>query len=412
MKYLYSEVLENYAKIAADQGLIKEAEEETDPRYSSNDLSDAAILYGVKPNGDQDILDEAHPKTVVIAPSHDKMNGIVENLRECQNVMVGVALKPTNGLLTQHIYAKASQELFDEVVKVGFMLDKDGQNDLMDLADKCAENFSSAANLVKTAWTFKELGSAVGIGGAGVAGVLAGLGPVGWGVMAGGLVVMGLVNHFGGMIDQGVIKNCDRAVSELQDIVNENHSDMQSTYGQIGAMVKNISYVKTLGTKAASTKLGPSTANPETIAQFKELVDDYKTACQTLGEYIPGWIELLKSNMAMSSGERSYDVTAIFKKVWQTIYPDEVTDAITALQTLEESLVASSQSIDKFKNSMESYLDKNKTDIIQSIEGAVNKHRETRSPADHWQNEGTAPNSGTDIESQINSKHNAANPVK
>lgn len=415
MKYLYSEVFENYVKIASEQGLVditKQAEE-TDPRYSSNDLSDAAILYGIKPNGDQDILDEAHPKTVIISPAHDKMNGVIENLKERQNIMVGVALKPNNGLLTQHIYAKASQELFDEVVKIGFLLDKDNQNDLMKLADICAENLSAkSSKMIKNAWTFKELGTAVGIGGAGVAGVLTSLGPVGWGLMAGGLVVMGLVNHFGGMIDQGVVKNCERAISELQDIVDENHPDMKNTYGQITAMIKNISYVKALGTQAASNSLGPSTANQENIAKFKVLIEDYKTACQTLAEYIPGWIDLLKASTAMAAGEKSSDVMAILKKVWQTVYPDEVQDSLTALQTLQESLAASSQSIDKFKTSMESYLDKNKSDIIQSIEGAVNKHRETQSPADHWQNEANTPSENTDIESQIKSKHETGKLVQ
>lgn len=141
-----SEIFDEYAKIALEEGLISEAEEKTNPRYDSLELSDIEILYNIKPNGeDDDILDKAHPAPVIIAPAYDRVNGLVENLKERQKVMIGIAMKPTQGTLTGHRYASANQELLDEVIKVSFMLDKNDQEELMSLADSCSEALTKTA---------------------------------------------------------------------------------------------------------------------------------------------------------------------------------------------------------------------------------------------------------------------------
>ncbi|HVI41787.1 MAG TPA: hypothetical protein VM577_14135 [Anaerovoracaceae bacterium] len=141
-----SEIFDEYAKIAVEQGLISEAEEKTNPRYDTKTLSDIEILYGVKPNGeDDDILDKAHPNPMIIAPAYDRVNGLVENLKEQHNVMCGIARKPNDGKLTQHRYVNANNDLANEVIKLAFMLDKNDQEDLMSLADSCADRLTKEA---------------------------------------------------------------------------------------------------------------------------------------------------------------------------------------------------------------------------------------------------------------------------
>lgn len=143
-----SEIFDNYAKIALEQGLISEAEDKTNPRYDTHDISAIEMLYGVKPNGkdEKHIMEQAHPNPAVVAPAHDKVNGLVENELERQDIMVGIARKPTTGNLGAKRYVQAKEDLLNEVVKIGFLLDRENQEDLMVLADQCG------TKITKTAW--------------------------------------------------------------------------------------------------------------------------------------------------------------------------------------------------------------------------------------------------------------------
>jgi hypothetical protein len=234
-RYATTDVFDEYAKIAIEQGLIsssdeeqmsKTAEEKTNPRYDTKSMSDIEILYHIKPNGkDDDVLDKAHPKSVIIAPAYDRVNGLVENLKEQHDIMCGIALKPNNGLLTQHRYVEAHRDLLNEVIKVAFMLDKNDENELMVLADSCAER------LVKKADT--DLGAgAAGVAGAAVAGVGvaatigAGVGLAGTAGIAalvfGAVVGVGALAHW---LNQpkarGLKKEIDGTLGEIVDLKPE-----------------------------------------------------------------------------------------------------------------------------------------------------------------------------------------------
>jgi hypothetical protein len=143
-----SDIFNDYAKIAIDKGLIKEAEagSESNPRYDSISNDDLRALYGIKPNGEEDhILDQAHPESVVVSPAYDKMNGLVENLFERQDIMQWIATKPNDGKHTNERYVKANQELTMELLKAAFLLDRNDQEDLMKLADSCANRLTKKA---------------------------------------------------------------------------------------------------------------------------------------------------------------------------------------------------------------------------------------------------------------------------
>ncbi len=132
-----SQIFESYAKIAEEKGLISKAyKNESMPRADSLSEKDIENLYNVKPNGDEKhIMEQAHPEPVIIAPSYDKINGLVENEIERQNITINIVNKPVDGILNQKKYAE--QDLLMELVKIANDLDNKNQDDLRSLADHC-----------------------------------------------------------------------------------------------------------------------------------------------------------------------------------------------------------------------------------------------------------------------------------
>ena len=113
-----SEIFESFVKIAQEQGLLSEAEHaehtekdfpETNPRHDSLSIEQIGKLYGVKPDAPEDmeykrnIIEDAHPNSVVTAPSYDKLNGLVENENEGQNIRLRIVMKDPDGHLVKLI---------------------------------------------------------------------------------------------------------------------------------------------------------------------------------------------------------------------------------------------------------------------------------------------------------------------
>jgi len=146
-----NEVFNNYVKIALEKGLITSEAQET--QTSNKDYADTIkTLYNLDiPLNDskKDIIEQAHPDPVVIAPSYDKLNGLVENVRERQNVMVGIARKPTNANLTMHRYAEAYQDLVNTLVSLGFKMSNRKQKALRILADACSYRLTQKPPFIK-----------------------------------------------------------------------------------------------------------------------------------------------------------------------------------------------------------------------------------------------------------------------
>lgn len=98
-------------------------------------------LYNLKPETskgmeyDNNISYYAHPNAVVVAPSYDKLNGLVENLNERQNIILNIVNKNNDGHLNQKKYAQ--QELILSLVRLGNYLDNSDQDELRLLADAC-----------------------------------------------------------------------------------------------------------------------------------------------------------------------------------------------------------------------------------------------------------------------------------
>lgn len=141
-----SEIFDSFVKIAQEKGLVNDSKsskkklEETG-RAGSDDISTIEALYGVKPNAPsgaeykKNIMEAAHPNSVVVSPSYDKLNGLVENNNERQNILLHIVNKPVNGHITHHKYAQ--KELILSLVRVGNDLDNHDQDKLRALADHC-----------------------------------------------------------------------------------------------------------------------------------------------------------------------------------------------------------------------------------------------------------------------------------
>jgi hypothetical protein len=160
--YTNSDIFNSYIEIAEKEGLVSLAEEESNdsssskkaleknPRADSLTKERIAKLYNLKPDApknmsyDRNIIERAHPKSVIIAPAYDKINGLVENNNERQDIILRIVDKRTNGLLTQHKYAQ--EEMVRSLVRIANNMDNRDEEELRVLADECLEQLVKEAD--------------------------------------------------------------------------------------------------------------------------------------------------------------------------------------------------------------------------------------------------------------------------
>lgn len=203
-----SEIFDNFIKIAQDKGMISEDAPEKakkklskDHRADSLDISAIEALYGVKPNTPKDmeykknIIEDAHPNSVVISPAYDKLNGLVENNQERQDIILNILNKNPNGHLTQHKYAE--QELLKSLVRLGNTLDLQKKDKLRVLADTCLEQVAKKKVLKKQGFVWIVGGIAATIG------------------------ALYAQQHLT-FADEGFQRNHEKLIAEIDDLINSN----------------------------------------------------------------------------------------------------------------------------------------------------------------------------------------------
>lgn len=205
-----SEVFNNFVKIAKENGISiddsnKNSEQskkylEKNHRASSQDISSIEVLYGVKPDLPKEndykknIMEDAHPQSIVVSPSYDKLNGLVENNIERQNIILNILNKTPNGQNTQHKYAK--RNLILSLVKVSNFLDNKNKDSLRILSDSCLQK----ASFKKLAFPFPLLGAIAGIFGA-----------------------LYLQQHMS-FLNEGLETNYQKLIAELDDLLESSSS--------------------------------------------------------------------------------------------------------------------------------------------------------------------------------------------
>jgi hypothetical protein len=222
-------VWDEYVKIALDKGLIKEAEAEhterntKSPRWDSKDISAIEALYGVKPDAPKamdyqhNIMEVAHPNSMVIAPSYDKLNGLVENEMERQNILMHIVYKePEMGSPNQGRYPLAPAMLFPNtmgnvpkyaqkdllmsLVRVANDMDNKDKEELRVLADACLTQLHSLG-------ITKQV-------------ILPLAGMVPWLAAAAAILGVIYVHEHLAASDQGIKENYTRLQSQLQDFLD------------------------------------------------------------------------------------------------------------------------------------------------------------------------------------------------
>ncbi len=203
-----SNILDDFFKIAKEKGIISENNSEKskkklekEHRADSLSIKDIEKLYDVKPNAPKgseyirNIIERAHPDSIVIAPSYDKLNGLVENNNERQDIILNILDKNPNGQLTNHKYAE--KELILSLVRLGNNLDNQNNDKLRTLADTCLFQVSLKKEAI---------------------GPLAGL--LGVGAILGSLYLQQHLSFF----NEGFEKNHQNLISEIDDLLQSNSS--------------------------------------------------------------------------------------------------------------------------------------------------------------------------------------------
>lgn len=170
-----SEIFDSFVKIAQEKGLVSEGTDESvqkkiekTKRIDSLSIEDIAKLYDVKPDSPvemhyiRNIVEVAHPKPFVSSPSYDKLQGLVENLNENQDITLNILNQVPTGRVTQRKYAE--KELLLSLVRTGNDLDNRNQDKLRSLADHCLTQLSD--KMMKKEGQIALLAIAAGIIGA------------------------------------------------------------------------------------------------------------------------------------------------------------------------------------------------------------------------------------------------------
>lgn len=156
-----SEIFDSFVKIAQEKGIISndssEAKKKLEKTHRADSLSisDIEVLYGVKPNApknmeyEHNIMENAHPNSIVISPSYDKLNGLVENNNERQNIILNILNKNPSAVQTNHKYAE--KQFISSLVSLANDLDNNNKEELRILADACLMQVYSKNTLKKKA---------------------------------------------------------------------------------------------------------------------------------------------------------------------------------------------------------------------------------------------------------------------
>lgn len=341
-------ILDGFAKIAQEQGLfdptiVKKAEDSS--IGGSKELSNIELLYGLKPKDWKDLLDEAHPESVVISPAYNEVNGLVENLKQRHRIMEDIANRTPAGNFKQYFYtteaekvSKAYNDLLQETIKIGYQLDLNNEDDLAAFADNCSER------LVKTA-----------LGPLAIAGVVA--------AVAG---VVYLVYSTNNPSSQGVRSDTKRALTEIEEIradYPDVAKNLQSLKENLELLLKRaesfISYndkiINSLLTISGTSKEEKKKAIAENASQFigkggNEIIanfEDFKEECKIVAGMIPlsiSYLNRAKEQSEESSNNTWYQVKKFFQSY---VYNSNFEDLIKVLGNLQESMVKVPGDIDQ-----------------------------------------------------------------
>jgi hypothetical protein len=356
-----SDIFNNYAKIMEEQGLLKNAQRSSEAKTRPQGIDPEAIqmLYHVKPNGkdEKPIVEQAHPEPAYVAPAYDRMNGLVENVQERQNMMIEIMEDPQHGKLTQHRYVKANNELLQELIRVATYMDNKNQEDLMKLADSCASELTKEYELKKKAF-LGPAAVAVGrlllgsLGRKAIVRLMAGGQIAGWGATLAG--VLSGVNQ-GINLSAGLIKDTKHLLEEIDDVLRpdfwEFSSDLTSDDRQMlldlskaARDIQSRGY-NALKMRRALSKAIKNLSEGEDEKTSSKLVDNeyhesLKKFFEEHKEKLEDYLKNVELDYETLDGmqQAAEGTSGVLTRLWRQVVPTEIEDVEQATERLLKSL--------------------------------------------------------------------------
>lgn len=363
-QYRGNEIFNEFAKMMLASGSLVATAEDKSTRSNIKEWSEdnkikdkeykdkIEALYGVRPNGAEDkgkddgfasVLDIAHPMPLILCPSYDKVNGLVENIKERQDIMVGIVMKPQQAKLTQR---RIAQELQSELLSIAFQTDQEEvASPLSKLADDCVERIEKTAVLPILAVV---------------------------GVAAAVLGLIALVQNVD-LIDQGVVVDTTKAMEAI-NAFKPTADDLSS---QLDELVDGISYIHDLAVKVSEVKVEGSNLS-ESIASNSnqsaiQIIKEYKRVAALLADKITStYLPLIKSHQHVEEGWNN-DFWAGLKSVYHTFIPDEQHDVLKALSGLASSLTKSVAVMDEKQSAINNYVKDNHEKLLDQLKDESTK---------------------------------------
>lgn len=326
-----------------EKGLVKKAESRVDTQPDSDYQDKIKALYGIEiklNDSTTPIIEQAHPDMVIIAPSYDKVNALVENIQQRHDIMVGIVNKMPNGNLTQHKIAE--KELLDELISLSFQLDNEGNEPLAKQALVCADRLTKqawlgyAAKILSSKLFWKSVGALVGL--------------------------ESLKSNLWGNISQGIKVDTEKAIEDLKVLHDSVSGTDKSTLARyiaaLGAfqrkMDKAVPILERTDPNIGKIESPQDALNvnvkiqgtKEEMAFINQFLDDCNVVRTAIGSGIIGRIAKGEENtmtarisdMSVNDKEES-EIWQQMKMVWnKTVGSGPTEDAIASLAALKRSI--------------------------------------------------------------------------
>lgn len=343
------EIFNEYVKIAEKMGLIssdsyvtaeEEAKKKNDSAKKDMDLA-AALFYGIKPNGKEDdisLLEKAHPRVAVVSPAEDRVNGIVENDQQRQDIMMQIATRPTNGKYQQKAFVTAHENLSKSLTKASIALQREQYKDLSRFAIDCHDRLEKeAVPAIIIAGVLSTVVTAVGI--------------------------IAAINYTKN-IAVNVIANATQTEKELLDLKGKMSSDI------VDYILDDLKILKEQATKFSNLPTIRAISREdipvvkEKFAKELKMADTYRNVLEQFSKNIPTYISRLKNTE--TKNDDAWDWWEKVKRVGKIFTPDDVDDVVKALEGLEGAITKAIANVDFYVKDAEQYTPTIKAVLEQS----------------------------------------------
>lgn len=361
------DIFEKYAELAMERGLVSKGEGikdklEKNPRWDSQDISAIELLYGVKPDSPKEmeykknIVEIAHPNAVVVAPAHDRLNGLVENLNERNNILINIVNKPVDGHLTGRRYA--SDELVRSLVRIANDMDNKNSDELRILADTCIEEMHKEALSWKDVTDFfsdkgsdvvetgKGTAAGAAIGGT-IGAILGGVFGFGVGALPAAATGAWAGGAIGGIVAaiaktspaaQSVAINATDSINQLKDLVNKFSGNVFLT-----TLSEKLVFLVDMANKYAALSNNP-TGKAAGTEEDKKITTNYIAAMEDIKKEIAVFNSKAKTGEFAESGALDK-----IKTVFHMFVDDDIEDVVDSLHSLETAINSAEETITELK---------------------------------------------------------------